>query len=182
LASIFGHDPNRAEVFTLSYHFVSAREIVKTFAVTEDVVLKAPANTVIEFISVTFKGRDFTDEAAALMIGKRDLVLAAGSVESALCGRMIIDTAGTGGGASAESFVFVYRLHSTPSLHMECLLTEVFFIPPAPSYHTATAPLLPVPDEKETGPISHRDIKFNSENAMRAMNEPSFRPEMLSQF
>ena len=183
LASIFGHDPHRAELFVMKYHFVSAREIVKTFTVNEDVVIKAPANTRIEFVRVVFKGRDFTDEAAALMTGKRDLVLTAGSVESALCGRMIIDASTASTGADAESFVFVYRLHSTPSQTKECLLTEPFFIPPAPSYDAAPPIDIHIPNENDRGlllPIP--EIKFNSENATRAMNEPCFRPEMLSNF
>ena len=124
---IFGLNPAKKEVISVKYHYMSPIEISKTFSKTDCVFLDCPLGTRIEFTSVTYKGRDFTSEAQTLLLGKRDLQLTAGSVESALCGRMIIDS-------SAGDFHFLYKLHSTPSEHISCLLTEEFYIPPSRSY------------------------------------------------
>ena len=102
-------------------------EIHKTFKKTDDVIIDAPQGTRIEFTAVTYQGRDFTSEAQTLLLGKRELQLTAGSVESALCGRLIIDT-------TAGDFHFLYKLHSTPSEDISCLLSENFYIPPSRSY------------------------------------------------
>ena len=124
---IFGLNPAKKEVISVKYHYMSPTEISNKFSKTEDVYLDCPLGTRIEFTSVTYKGRDFTSEAQTLLLGKRDLQLTAGSVESALCGRMIIDS-------SAGDFHFLYKLHSTPSEHISCLLIEEFYIPPSRSY------------------------------------------------
>ena len=107
---------------------MSPSDICKTFSKSDDVVIDAPIGTRIEFTSVTYKGRDFTSEAQnLLLLRKNELHMRAGSVESALCGRLIIDS-------TAGDFLFMYKLHSTPSEQISCLLSEEFYIPPSRSY------------------------------------------------
>jgi hypothetical protein len=183
LSEIFGLNPNEKEIFYLKYHYVSAKEITKVFNKYEDVNIFPPVGTKLEFTSVVYKGRDFTVEASTLLVGSSGVLqLSAGSVESALCGRFILDI-----DTATDQFVFVYKLHSVPSISMSCLLTEEFYIPPAPSF---LSPNLPTTKSGAQGQTTQllppslllpAGITFNTANAMAAMAEP-FRPDMLSKF
>lgn len=194
LSTIFGFNPKAKENFTMKYHYVSAKEIIKSFTKSENVNIQAPDGTKIIFTSVSYKGRDFTVEASTLLIGRNGLQLTAGSVESALCGRFIIDTS-SGVNATTDQFVFVYKLHSVPSITMTCYLNEEFYIPPAPSYRSPNVTTIKFGNDQGTAAFDNNKttspgvpspplpaIMFNAANAMAAMAEPSFRPEMLSKF